>query len=678
VVAFLVCRGSYLLTPVELGLLDTWMRSRPARAPDPRIALVAFERSEVEKHRATRPDECACDGVPRSYLAQIIEAVWLGGARVLVVDLALDQLCPYERNTPEAHDRPLMDALSGPGRTVIVAPTTLDTEGPYFRKPPGEFGGPADRPHVLASPLVHAPGGVVRGVSLIQTGDPRSLRGGEPADSEAPDEGETGELEIIQKTVPPLSAAAWAAWQGRADEIPVPCGEDVAQCMGVNIPVWPSASIYVLKRFMPAPKHNQYSMLINWAGPVGTFPMYRATSALQAAAEGNEARLRSWFGDRIVIVGSAVERINTPGLGPAPPSDAQFVDQSGEQVMTGLEIHANALQTLLQHRFIRPIGGGMTAGVVLLSSLLAALAFRFLRIHAALGVVLAMLISLPLIAMQLIRIDIWFYPALPATALLISGASTAVWGYARSLRRAHELEEVVAEREAVTATIVHDLKQPLAAISTMAQVLRQRSADEAGEIDPELANRILSQVENALADIDDLLVASPEREIPIDVREFDLAALARDLGAAQTLKSAIHDVEVITAADGLTIEGDPRYIGRVLSNLVDNAIKYWPEGGTVRVEVESVSGHAMVRVIDEGIGMNAQQQEHCFERYRRVLPEGVTIPGTGIGLYSVQRIVKAHRGRVEVVSAPGAGSTFVVTLPLRHPAAESRTEVQDR
>jgi signal transduction histidine kinase len=346
--------------------------------------------------------------------------------------------------------------------------------------------------------------------------------------------------------------------------------------------------------------------------------------------------------------------------------------------MAGVEIHANALHTLLQRRFLRPIEGGSAASVVLVCALLASLAFRYLRIHIALGVVGAMLVALPVIAMLLMRVDIWLYVALPALALLGSGASTAVWGYARSLRRADELAEAVAEREAATATIVHDLKQPLAAISTMAQILRSRSGEGEGEVDPELANRILSQVENALADIDDLLVASPEREIPLDVREFNLAALARDLAAAQGLKSSVHDVEVVTEAETVSVEGDPRYLGRVLSNLVDNAIKYWPEGGTVRIEVEEMSGHAIVRVIDEGIGMDGQQQEHCFERYRRVLPRGVNIPGTGIGLYSVRRIVAAHGGRVQVISSPGVGSTFVVTLPQRHPEEEKAPEVPQR
>lgn len=664
-IAFLICRGSALLSPVELYLLDLWLSERPARQPDPRIVLVAFEQAEVEHHRATSPEDCTCNAISRNQLAHIVSAVWRGGARVLVLDVGLKKPCPHGRGTPDAHDQPLAEALCGPGETVVAAATTLNPSVTYFDRPAGELAGCEGREHVLGSPVLYTPGGVVRGVSLIQTGAPSGLA--------SPD---ATALEGAEIVVPPLSAAAWAAIYHRGHEIPVPCDAHHVECVGRRIPVWPSASIYLMERFMPEPEQNRHAMLINWVGPVGTFPMYRATSVTAADDDDDVESLRRWFDGRIVIVGSAIERLNTPRLGTVPPQRAHFVDQSREMSMSGLEIHANALQALLHGRYIEPISTTVAGAVVILSSLVAALAFRYLRAYVAVAVVGAELAVLPAAALLLIRADLWFYVALPAVALLLSGASTAVWGYARSLKRADELAEEVAEREAATATIVHDLKQPLAAISTMAQVLRHRSGDADGEMDPELANRILRQVENALADIDDLLIASPERNLPLDIQRFDLAALARDLAAAQGLKSDLHDVEVVTDAGGVMVEGDPRYLGRVLSNLVDNAIKYWPEGGTVRVEVETMSGHAIVRVVDEGIGMTPEQQELCFERYRRVVPEGMHIPGTGIGLYSVQRIAMAHGGRVQVVSAPGVGSTFVVMLPLSQSRRSESSEVR--
>lgn len=664
-VVFLVCRGSWLLSFIEFDLLNAWISSRPPREADPRIAIVAFDQPDVERHRENRPDDCTCGAIPRNELAEILEAVWLGGAEVLVLDLSLEQACPHGRGTADAHDAPLTDALSGPGETVVAIAATPNPGATYFDAPVDRLAGPPERPHILGSPVLYTPGGVVRGVSLIQTGTPSTTA-----------QADASPLELVGITLPPLSLAAWAAWQRCAHEIPVPCGVERVECAGRRIPVWPSASIYLMKSLMPRPERNQHAMLINWVGPVGTFPMYQASAARAAAADGDVETLRRWFTDRIVIVGSGVERLNTPRMGSAAPSRPVFVDQSGEVSMTGLEIHANALQTLLRGRFIQPVETWVSVAVVLLCSVLTALSFRYLRMLPAVAVVAAQLGLLPVVAMLLMRIDIWFYVALPTTALLASGAATAVWGYARSLKRADELAEEVAEREAATATIVHDLKQPLSAISTMAQVLRRHGGHADGDIEPELANRILRQVENALADIDDLLVASPDRDLPLDLQEFDLVALARDLSLAQELKSEVHNLEVIAPAGGMMFRGDPRYLGRVLSNLMDNAIKYWPEGGTIRVEIEEMSGHAVIRVIDRGIGMDEQQQARCFERYRRAVPEGMHIPGTGIGLYSVQRIVEAHGGRVQVVSAPGAGSTFVVTLPLRQPSGRHTAEVR--
>ena len=231
-----------MLTPVELRFLDAWFAARPARTADPHIALVAFEQPEVEAHRETRPNDCTCRSVPRNYIAEIIQAVRRGGARVVVLDLTLEQTCQYRQDGVSAHDGPLVEALRAGGETVLAAPASENTKVPHFLKPRGELAGPANYQHILGSPLLYAPGGVVRAVSLVQTGDPKSLS-----------QPEIEKLEVIGKTLPPLSAAAWAAWSGRGHEIPVPCGDEVVECMDKRIPTWPSASIYVMKRLMPPP-----------------------------------------------------------------------------------------------------------------------------------------------------------------------------------------------------------------------------------------------------------------------------------------------------------------------------------------------------------------------------------------------------------------------------------------
>ncbi|GAH79947.1 unnamed protein product, partial [marine sediment metagenome] len=163
----------------------------------------------------------------------------------------------------------------------------------------------------------------------------------------------------------------------------------------------------------------------------------------------------------------------------------------------------------------------------------------------------------------------------------------------------------------------------------------------------------------------------PARELPLQRQEFDLAALARDLAVAQSTKSSVHEVEVRAPADGVLLTADPRYLGRALSDLMDNAIKYWPEGGTVIVEVRPRDTDVVIRVIDRGLGMTEEQKARIFGRFQRAVPEGLRIAGTGIGLYSVKRIADAHEGTIEAESEPGLGSTFILTIP-NAPSAESQ------
>jgi signal transduction histidine kinase len=129
------------------------------------------------------------------------------------------------------------------------------------------------------------------------------------------------------------------------------------------------------------------------------------------------------------------------------------------------------------------------------------------------------------------------------------------------------------------------------------------------------------------------------------------------------MKTSTHTVEVHAAEDGVWVTGDARYLGRALSNLIDNAIKYWPSGGTVVVEIRDEPGRVSTRIIDHGLGIPREDQARLFDRFERAVPEELNIPGTGIGLFSVRRIMEAHGGTVEVTSAPGEGSIFILNLP---------------
>src|SRR5262249_39563657 len=124
-----------------------------------------------------------------------------------------------------------------------------------------------------------------------------------------------------------------------------------------------------------------------------------------------------------------------------------------------------------------------------------------------------------------------------------------------------------------------------------------------------------------------------------------------------------HALIVSAPDEPVRLRCDPMRIEQVLANLVNNAIKYSPPGGTVRVTVAPRPDAAVVSVADEGVGMSADELAHVFDPFRRGAGTSHAVPGTGLGLFVARRIVEAHDGGITVASAPGAGSTFTVRIP---------------
>ena len=114
------------------------------------------------------------------------------------------------------------------------------------------------------------------------------------------------------------------------------------------------------------------------------------------------------------------------------------------------------------------------------------------------------------------------------------------------------------------------------------------------------------------------------------------------------------------------VRGNPRRLRQVISNLVNNAIKYTPVGGHITVQATQSDDHITVSVTDDGFGIPLEDQPYVFDKFFRVdAPETLDVPGTGLGLSIVKSVVEKHGGRVWVESTPGEGSTFTVLLPKR-------------
>ena len=147
---------------------------------------------------------------------------------------------------------------------------------------------------------------------------------------------------------------------------------------------------------------------------------------------------------------------------------------------------------------------------------------------------------------------------------------------------------------------------------------------------------------------------------------LDFAELART--TADQMKLLAEEKRISLTSDGsepVEVDADPSRLKQVVVNLLDNAIKYTPEGGNVSISVMRQDGHAVLEVEDTGLGISANDLPHIFDRfYRADKARSRQMGGTGLGLSIVRSICQAHGGQVTVNSAEGRGSRFRVELPL--------------
>jgi signal transduction histidine kinase len=136
-------------------------------------------------------------------------------------------------------------------------------------------------------------------------------------------------------------------------------------------------------------------------------------------------------------------------------------------------------------------------------------------------------------------------------------------------------------------------------------------------------------------------------------------------GAAQTLAGRAGVHLNWKQPDDIPFRGDSELLRRMTLNLLDNAIHYTPAGGNVEARLAASSRTVQLTVVDTGVGIPPELQPRVFDRFYRVIGKpGTQNGGSGLGLSIVKVAVEAHRGTIELVSAPGKGSTFIVTLPL--------------
>jgi signal transduction histidine kinase len=232
-------------------------------------------------------------------------------------------------------------------------------------------------------------------------------------------------------------------------------------------------------------------------------------------------------------------------------------------------------------------------------------------------------------------------------------------------RTVEELRRLSALRADFVSMVSHELRSPMASLIGAAQTLRERWR----RLEPEQRDSFLALIGHETtrlsALVDDVLDTSriEAGTFSYSFEDVDLGRLLRDSVAAA--EHSLDDVRISARiADVLpSIRGDGARLRQVLSNVLDNAVKYSPAGSEVDVDAYVVDGRLLVDVSDRGPGIRPEERELIFEKFGRV-NSGEGKPGTGLGLFIARSIAEAHGGTLEVADGLHSGATFRLSLPL--------------
>ncbi|WP_235216680.1 PAS domain-containing sensor histidine kinase [Archangium violaceum] len=286
---------------------------------------------------------------------------------------------------------------------------------------------------------------------------------------------------------------------------------------------------------------------------------------------------------------------------------------------------------------------------------------------------LGMTLEVPATPGQLRHWRVSYYPVRTTSGRLVGVGAVVVEVTAEHRaqlereRLLHEAQEAIRTRDDFLCVASHELKTPLTPLRLHLQRLQKKRAS-GQPLPPDFADKALVQVERLSGLISDMLDASQleagrlelERE-PLPLQEVIHEALEAFRPAS--LQHPLEYEEQCTEA--LVIQGDRERLVQVLSHLLENARKYSPLKGPIRVTLTRNGAEAVVSVSDHGIGIPADQQAHLFERFFRARNAPISgFGGLGLGLYICRHLVERHGGRIWAESQNGLGTTFRFTLPV--------------
>jgi len=255
----------------------------------------------------------------------------------------------------------------------------------------------------------------------------------------------------------------------------------------------------------------------------------------------------------------------------------------------------------------------------------------------------------------------WIFPTV-VTLIVFGFFAYSVWVILKQKKLSEMKNDFI-------GNMTHELKTPISTIALSSEVLSDPDIIKEPDRLREYARIIRSENERLRTQVERVLQLSTldKDTLALKRENVDMHAVALDVADHFKLpvKERSTSLTLELNASRALVTGDRVHLTNALTNLVDNALKYGKEGGTIRMATSSKGGEFLISVQDQGIGIRKEDLKHIFERFYRVHTGNVhNVKGFGLGLHYVQHIAQGHGGGVAVISEVDKGSTFTLSLPL--------------
>lgn len=401
--------------------------------------------------------------------------------------------------------------------------------------------------------------------------------------------------------------------------------------------------------------------------PPHSFPTYKFEDVYDGKVDPGS------FKDKIVFIGSDTEFDN---------KDYALTPYSREKaVMTLSELHANMLETLIKNSAPRRVPPWINFLIILIISVLTIHVVMTLRpLH---GIVLltgtglfftlfGYLAFWPFgfvvdMAHPFLAVFLCYYFFIPYRLIVENRKS---WEYFQKHKLLSQVEEL---KTNFIGMMSHDLKTPLARIQGMTEVISKDSKDNSSlSLSQREALDMIKQSADDLTKFISTILTYAKIEsqgVQLHLQSKDLNQLLLEVVKKNEFLAKVKHIQLVTELEPLfSIPVDPELIKQVLSNLIENAIKYSPDNSKVLISTEEQNGKVIIQIADQGTGIAGEEQIHIFMKFFRSREAKASpIKGSGLGLYLAKYFVELHKGQIFVESTPGQGSTFTVELPINAP-----------